>query len=405
MDGRGAGQPGGEEAAAYIETQFKAIGLQPGWKVGINSSYDYRTTTSLVRPLSSPQLALLSADGSGIERSFQHQLDFGYVIDGHGGSGQTEAPLTFIAFQPGEAAAATPDPARYNGLNVRGRIVMLVEDNAPDDFVVELLRRGAQRVLWATADSQPIHSQIQLADPDKQYLRQPTLPIFRLREETADLLLQPAGLALRPLLLNAAGDQSGPGWTAHELETRVAMSLRLETPQTAEIVHVLGFYPGYDDDLVDQLLIVFAPFDGLGLELDGTRFSAANHGATGAAILLETARLWQENKLDPRRSVLFVAWGGGRLPESGAAAFLEDDDNFRKLSARVNTPPLRPVAVFQIGALGAGGAAVWTDPAADRQLLALWRETAATTGLPLTDEGNGRDALPPRLTQAVPTLV
>jgi hypothetical protein len=39
--------------------------------------------------------------------------------------------------------------------------------------------------------------------------------------------------------------------------------------------------------------------------------------------MLEIAQIWQESGFQPRRSVLFAAWGGGHLRYSGAHAFRE----------------------------------------------------------------------------------
>lgn len=403
MDGRGAGQAGGEAAAAYIEEQFKQIGLQPGWKVGINSNYIYRTTERLARPSTQPQFSLLNADGT-VQQSFQHQVDFSYVIDGHGGSGQIAAPLTFLAFQPGQISLAADgyDPAQFAGLNVRGRIVMLVAGNAPDYVVTELLRRGALGILWVTADESAICSQIQLADAAKSYLRNPTLPIFRVSTAVANTLLAPENTTTNQIIVAAgSASQTGSGWFAHDLTTQVNMTLRLDTPQEVEVPHVMGFFPGYDDDLAEELVIVFAAYDGLGQEADGTIVPASHDGAASVSVMLEMARLWETNNLDPRRSVLFIAWGGGQLGKSGAAAFLEDNDHFRKLAARVNTPPLRPALLFQLDALGQSEQAVLLDPASDGVLQDLWQDSARTTNLGV---GYGRSTNPGLITPVIPTL-
>ncbi len=403
IDDRGAGQPGSEAAAAYIEEQFKQIGLQPGWKVGINSNYIYRTTETVVRPSSQPQLVLINEDGS-IQQSFQHQIDFSYRIDGHGGSGQASAPLTFLAFQPGQFSLAADgyDPAQFAGLDVRGRVVLLVENNAPDYVAPELLRRGAQGILWVTADSDSIRSQIQLADPDKSYLRHPTLPIFRVSTAVADTLLASENETITQIIVDtAAADQTGTGWFAHDLVTQVSLSLQLDAPQEVEIPHVMGFLPGYDDDLADQLVIVFAAYDSLGQEPDGTAVPTANDSSASLGIMMEMARLWEAQNLDPRRSVLFIAWGGGQLDKSGAAAFLEDNDHFRKLSARVNTPPLQPVLLFQLGPLGEKDRVVVLGPASEAGLLDLWQEATAVTDLPVVI---GSHTNPGLVTESIPSL-
>jgi hypothetical protein len=117
--------------------------------------------------------------------------------------------------------------------------------------------------------------------------------------------------------------------------------------------------------------------------------------------MIAMARLWEAQNLDPRRSVLFIAWGSGQLDESGAAEFLEDNDHFRKLSARVNTPSLQPVLLFQLGPLGGAGQAVVLDPASNAGLLKLWQGATAVTDLPVMV---GNTSNPGLVTELIPTL-
>ena len=187
MDGRGIGQEGGSQAAAYIAEKFAAYGLEPGWK---REDYIYSLETQLAQPLSQPYLALMgnnnNNDGQPLQE-FQHQLDFGFVIEGHGGGGDVEAPLTFVGLRLGQGHY---DWESFKGLDLRDKIVVLLEGNAQPDFVTEVLIRGARGVLWISGDGRDdVRSQIQLADPDKDYLRQPNIPIFRIRPSVASAIV------------------------------------------------------------------------------------------------------------------------------------------------------------------------------------------------------------------------
>jgi hypothetical protein len=322
-----------------------------------------------------PILALLDENGQP-RQSFRHQRDFGFVISGHGGSGEVQAPLVFVGFQPGQDL----NWESYKGLDLQGKIILLLADNAPVDFPTEALIRGAAGVLWIT-DNGPhaIRSQLQLADPDGDYVRLPTLPIFRIRPAVADSLLAPAGVkldTLRRQLVDWPEAQSQP-WFVQELETQVMMSLTLTEPEEIELVNVLGYLPGQDVVLDDQLVIVSAHYDGLGREPDGTVYPAVNDNASGVAVLLETARLWQERGLTPRRTVLFAAWGGSALDQSGAEAY------FTGYVGKISL--LNPVAVFQLDNLGAGGDELRLDTTV-RRLDDLMAESAARVGIPIRRE-------------------
>ncbi len=378
MDGRGAGQDGGQQAAAYIAEKFRQFGLDPGWR---QSEYLFPNENQLTRPASQPELMLIDAGGQPL-LSFRHQLDFGFVIDGHGGSGDAEAPITLLSFNQ--------DPEFYSwesfqGLDLRDRIVLLIQGNAPPDFANEALIRGAEGVLWVTGnESTAVRSQIQRRDPERPSLQKPTIPIFRIRPSVAQAIMAPTGRSLADLFSDqSSADQRGPGWTAHSLDATIRMSLALDEPKSVPVPVVLGYVHGSDFTIANELVVLFASYDGLGVDPDGTVYPAANHNAAGVGMLLEVARLWQEQELDPRRSVLFVAWGGGQLDDPGVQQFLSDQSSFRHLPANSNGTPLAPRIVFQLDYLGAGSDTLLIHSQSSTNLTELWRETASEAGIPV----------------------
>jgi ABC-type dipeptide/oligopeptide/nickel transport system permease subunit len=400
MEGRGAGQVGGAEAAAYIAEQFEAYGLQPGW---LHNSYYYPLKTWLVRPTAQPYLGLIGPDGEPVQ-AFRHQLDFGFVIDGHGGSGDVEAPLTFVGFKRGESDY---DWETFKGLDLRGRIVLLMTGNAPDNFADEALIRGALGVLWIEGEGRDaVRSQFQVIGADQDpppgrsahSMRAPTMPIFRIRPSVARAMLEPDGMVLtadgQSILLDqgASVGHSGPGWFTVDMSAIVRMSLDLSAPQDIEIPCVMGFQPGSDFDLAAELVVLFASYDGLGTDPDGTVFPAVNHNASGVGMLLEIARVWQEQDLDVRRSVLFVAWGGSQLDDPGAETLFADSGRFSFLLPLSQNPRFDPLLVFQPDDIGAGGESLFIHPGSHRQLSGLVEKTAQELGIPvvydLDDEGS-----------------
>jgi peptide/nickel transport system permease protein len=389
MQGRGIAQAGGAQAAAYIAEQFEAYGLQPGWT---HSSYTYPLETRLVQPVAQPYLASVSADGQPLQE-FRHQLDFGFVTQGHGGSGEVEAPLTFVGFQQSKDKYTWES---FKDLDLRDRVVILLQGNAPADFATEALIRGARGVLWITGDGpNDVRSQIQLVNPGEQdasSLRRPQIPIFRVRPSVARAMLEPDGLELTAdgqsivSTSNSDFDQSGSGWFTRDLSATVRMSLALSEPQTIEIPCVMAFKPGSDFSLANQLIVLFAAYDGLGVDPDGTLFPAVNHNATGLGMLLEIARVWQEQDIDVRRSVLFVAWGGGQLDNSGAQDLIADSNNFRFLLPSSQYARFDPPVVFQPDSVGAGGDALFIDPHSSHRLSGLLETAATGVGIPVVFE-------------------
>jgi hypothetical protein len=215
------------------------------------------------------------------------------------------------------------------------------------------------------------------------------MPIFRIRPSVARAMLEPDGMVLtadgQSILLgqSARTEQSGPGWFTVDMSAIVRMSLTLGAPQDLEIPCVMGFQPGSDFELATELVVLFASYDGLGTDPDGTVFPAVNHNASGVGMLLEIARVWQEQDLDVRRSVLFVAWGGSQLDNSGAEALFKNSGNFSFLLPSSQYPRFDPLLVFQPDYIGAGGEKLFIHPASHRQLSGLVEETAQELGIPV----------------------
>jgi hypothetical protein len=272
-------------------------------------------------------------------------------------------------------------------LDLRDRAVLLVEGNAPPDFATEALIRGAQAVLWVTSDARhAVRSQLRV-DTGAALLR-PQIPILRIRASAAPALLGYRGAQLTDLLAEDGASQSGHGWFTHELGSRVRISVSLEAPRPTELPCLLGHKPGSDYDLAGELIVLVAHYDGLGRDPDGTTYPGANDRASAVGVMLELARLWEEQELDARRSVLLIAWPAGTLGDSGLASFLRTTANYRFLPA---LRPNRPAVVVQLEGVGAGGNALQLHPRTNQHLRELFTEAADQVGVAVRS-GEGPDA-------------
>ena len=83
-----------------------------------------------------------------------------------------------------------------------------------------------------------MRSQKQLADPDGAYLLNPTLPVVRLNKDSAD--------SIRTQISGAPATQSGPGWTAHDLDLQAVLSVTSPPPEAVSVPSVVGYLAGYE---------------------------------------------------------------------------------------------------------------------------------------------------------------
>jgi hypothetical protein len=129
---------------------------------------------------------------------------------------------------------------------------------------------------------------------------------------------------------------------------------------------LVGYLPGYDHERADELVVVLAEYG----------------DDAGLGLILELARLWNEKGLDPRRSLLFVAWGGEPFDRAEVEAFLQNEENFKKLPIPSNEL-VKPSAVVQLNVVAGAGQALTIAPDSDASLLSIVSDSAAQSGLSL----------------------
>jgi Zn-dependent M28 family amino/carboxypeptidase len=145
------------------------------------------------------------------------------------------------------------------------------------------------------------------------------IPVLELTQVGYERLLAAIGQTHEALL------NSPP---AQPLGIQVKVEILLGTPENNQTANVLGLLPGSDPDLAHELIVLGAHYDHVGDDPpgpqgDGFSYPGANDDASGVAVLLEIARLWQAADYQPGRSVLFAAWGAQELGQLGSGYYVD----------------------------------------------------------------------------------
>ena len=167
-----------------------------------------------------------------------------------------------------------------------------------------------------------------------------------------------------------------------------------------EYINVIGVIPGQGHfmGMEEQVIIVSAYYDGLGVDPIGRLYPGANDNASGVAMMLELARLLKESSYQPDKTVLFVAWAGGERQEGLSVVNV--------LNARPGASQLTVETVIELSGVGYGtGRTMAIGDDSSFRLVKLFQAAAArynlatTTrgrnphyGLPLPTAFGGRDA-------------
>lgn len=147
-------------------------------------------------------------------------------------------------------------------------------------------------------------------------------------------------------------------------------------PQGPAVKAVVGFMPGYDARLSSELIVLLAPFE---IAEQDEEARSGPHSLSGVAFMLEMARLWREHDVDPRRSVLLVAWRGD-LDE--AQTLLSDPQIFDFLPAPTRLTP-RPVMLLRLDDVGSGDDVLLLHAASDQTLIHLFEQAARDGDVPV----------------------
>ncbi|MBT7075766.1 MAG: M28 family peptidase, partial [Anaerolineae bacterium] len=307
MTGRQAGSAGADLAADYIAEKFEGYGLEVQRQVFPVYYQYYLETPSLDLNLSGVEekylyhedFMLIQAVESALKGELVWVMDEDYVDMNLEGNIAIRKPTTDIAT---EIANATSHGA--------GALILVGDLNRE--------RERSAKYLTPTA------------------LPEGSIPVLEFTRSGFKRLLENSGQSI-------ASIYGAP--PALFLDIEATLNISLNENRESETANIFGFLPGSDPVLSDEIIILSAHYDHVGDD-PKTLYSGANDDASGLATMLEIAELWQENNYQPKRSVLFVAWGAQELGEGGSYYYLSN--------------PLYPleniVSVYQLDAVSGGDA-------------------------------------------------
>ncbi len=382
LAGRQAGSPGAEMAAAYIADQFAAYGLEPvpiGMTVISNTELLTATAVpelSYFQPFTIEYAALTAvptleiggdAAGRGVAEELVYRRDFLALLNEIPGGGFAEGQLVFV------------QDGAYTGMDLSGKIVIRLSPAAAAVELAAAREHGAAGLILV-GDS----------DYEKDFQMKRPLPVaFDQAEIIPTLLLTQIGLDRLLELVGMTRADLNNLPLALPLGLSVQMDVPLSQPKVVETANVLGYLPGSDPDLQDEVIILGAHYDHVGDDPGGLAYSGANDNASGVAALLEMARLWQTAGYRPARTILFAAWGAQEPGEIGSNYYV----------AHPTLPLTNTVGVVILDAVGGGnGHRLMAQGNWEREGLLLFAGEAADLAL----DGRLRTSIPADQSDDVP---
>lgn len=337
LEGRGTGQPGGNLAAKYLESEFGKMGLKP---TGDNNSYYQYIPMHSSNPLSSSQLVIYQS-----YNEIQLILGEDYLLFTSGEQTYLPMPVNMV-FAGYGIHAPEFDYNDYHSINVEGKIVVFLEgepESEEQDYFsgqapsIYSLPESKQRLAFAKGaagsilipseiykDSlnwQTMKYQFAFEDVVLAYSVSSSFSI-KINPNSAELLFNESGYSLDEIYeMHRSGRMKSFALESNLSFKGVFKERDFLSP------NIIGMISGSDSKLTDSYLIVSAHYDhlGIGPAIDGDSiYNGALDNAIGMAVMLEIARSISEDEIKPARSIIFIATTGEEKGLLGSAYYVQN---------------------------------------------------------------------------------
>ncbi len=383
LEGRFAIAPGAFKAADYIARVFEQSGLEPK---GTNGYFQDWTPFNGTRP--GAENFLRVKRGSVWEAPAEAIRPVTATANA-----KIEGELVFVGYGISQPNAGYDD---YESVDVSGKIAVILR-GAPrwEGVSAEIQRAARLQAKIATAVQKGAIGVILVNQPDSDgllplgFARRPTnntAVLMNVQASVGDKLLAPLGLTVAEAVKRI--HETGLPISA-SLNATAELAASIETfPATAR--NVIGFIPGNDPQLRDEVIVIGAHYDHLGygevgslMPEPGEIHHGADDNASGTAAIMELARLLAQNRDRLKRSVLVIAFSAEEEGLLGAAHFVQNPTVPREnIVAMLNFDMVGRMTNNRVSVSGVGTAAEWESilKAANTDNLTLQLSASASGG-------------------------
>ncbi|MBC8405405.1 MAG: M28 family peptidase [Planctomycetes bacterium] len=342
MDGRLPGTNGMEVAKDYVQYWMEDAGLEPAFRLE-NGSMSFRQAF----PLGSSE-EVVTAQLNLASGAAQLQAGKDFQLLGLGGSGDLTAPVTFIGYSidAGENGYTSFLPQQ----DLSGRIALMLRFEPMDENGKSLWAKGSPwsshssfsgKVRSAAAKNPAAIIIVNTPGADDPRVsemmavgsggaKRTDVPVFQLSGPAATQLLKLGSAGASLMELRRHADDGG---APLELDLELKIQAEIDrTPLIAE--NVGGLLPG-KGALADELLVIGAHLDHLGMGDFGSRSGAgelhpgADDNASGSAAVIMLAEKLNASYADlpdgaSARSILFLCFSGEESGLNGSRYYVRE---------------------------------------------------------------------------------
>lgn len=343
LEGRALGSTGYEIAARFVGQQFAAMGLKP---MGDDGSWYQRITFQKTMRTDAP--AGIELTGASGAQRFVHGKDVLVAVNANEPRLDVTAPMVFVGYGIVNKRFGIDD---YAGLDVKGKVVVTLRGypvGLPSEAGAYLSTskfqaaqdHGAIGIISLatnlTKKVSPFARALQYADTprftwlDRNGKAFDETPQIRAGASVDDVaaraILAGAPRSLEQIRQEADRKGGRPKGFALRSTVRIFAESRTEQVTSPNIVAML---PGSDPQLASEVIVLSGHLDHLGVKTAKAGdsadadliFNGAMDNAAGSATTLEVARVMAQDKVAPKRSVVFLITTGEEMGLLGAEYF------------------------------------------------------------------------------------
>lgn len=302
--GRLAGTPEYMESAKYVADHLKKWGIKPA---GDNNTYFRKYKRDYCDVLSNGKLSaqLVGKKKDTVNRTYMFTHHF--FPGSNSFNGTVNSEVVYVGYGVTAPELKYDD---YKGMDVKGKIV-LVELGGPYDKkekdgykkwkdyiktsekMKNAVRHGARGLVFIYLKACPGFPHIQnliYCHTNKKVIED----LFMAEGKNYSATLKKLREKKKPVSV--------------ELKSKLSISCDTRLNRDKDYATVMGIIEGSNPKLKDEVIILGAHLDGQGSL--GTVFSSALDNASGVADIMGTARALSQSPIKPKRSVLFLFFGG-----------------------------------------------------------------------------------------------
>lgn len=326
LDGRRTGTTGANDAARYIAGEFSRLGLKPGMQSGqtalklSEAMSRYLQTFPYVAAVELGTVNELKFSRSSPPRVAQLRLKDDWLPLGFSTNGSFAGSIEFVGFG---ITAAEQNYDDYAGVNAKDKIVVALS-GTPDGENPHGRFARYEEVRWKAVAARNAGAKGLLVVAREQNFNDDRLATLRYdntgeagllvagisRQSVEDLFGSPSLAELEKIAAAKTQSSIQPVGGIYSFSVSVD---RREVPA----YNVIGVLEGSHPTLKNETIVIGAHYDHLGrggqgslAQKGGEIHHGADDNASGTAGVLELARIFTMTPFRPKRTIVFMAFGG-----------------------------------------------------------------------------------------------